>query len=138
MNLGIVGAGLEKWSVKGERLARQAIRDLLQKHSPEVLIVGQSPGEAIGVWAEEAAKLAGRPVMVLEPATLDGNGYAARQALIAKGSDIVSCIVPQKLPDGSLDNCKHCGPNNPPHVASAGCYAAWRAKRREWVVLINE
>lgn len=138
MKLGIVGSGPDKWSAAGQARAKAAIRELIATHSPEVLVLGHSKNEVLGDWARDIANETKIPLMVFEPKTLDGNGYAARNLLIAKTADCVACVVPTKLPDGKSDDCKHCGPNNPPHVASAGCWCAWKAKAREWLILSNQ
>ena len=142
MKLGIVGHAAEKFTAETEAKARQAIQQLFTYTKPNLVISGRSPMGGIDVWAIEEAKLAGIDTKEYAPRqhTWDGEyGFKARNLDIAHNSDLVVVIVVGELPPGyhgmQFKDCYHCRGRTEPHIKSGGCWTAWKAARREWIIL---
>lgn len=142
MRLGIVGHAAEKFTPETQAAAEEAIAQLIAWYDPEVVVSGHSPMGGVDILAEEMAKQEGIKLDIKTPRqhTWDGEyGFKARNLDIAKSSDLVVCIVVKELPRGfkgmKFGDCYHCKGRNPPHVKSGGCWTAWKALRRKWVIL---
>lgn len=142
MRLGIVGHAQEKFTPETELLARAVIRVAIKSHGATTIISGRSPMGGVDIYAEQIAAELGLPTDIKEPRQNSWHGeygFKARNLDIAKQSDKVLVVVVRTLPPGfkgmSFDGCYHCGSRNPEHVKSGGCWTAWRARSREWVIL---
>lgn len=140
-SLGIVGHEAAKFTEAKEVEARKAIRDLIEQYQPARVVSGECPLGGVDIWAREIAVAHGVPFDPKAPRqhSWDGEyGFKARNLDIAK-STLVVCIVVHDLPPTyrgrRFDGCYHCKGRNPPHVKSGGCWTAWRAARREWIIL---
>ncbi len=143
MKLGIVGSEGAKFTEATQERARWEIRRLLTLHKPELVVSGGCHLGGIDIWATEEAALSGYPFKEYIPQVLAWDpyqkyGYKARNLDIAK-SDLVVCITVATLPEGykgmRFQGCYHCKDRNPPHIKSGGCWTAWRAPAREWIIL---
>jgi hypothetical protein len=157
MRVGIVGAEAAKFTARGEAAARVVIRRLLRP-AGVVLVSGGCHLGGIDIWAEEEyAAIRRREASVLRegeeprrapiihlPHVRKYDAYMARNALIARDSDVVHNIVVAALPPGFVgrrhSHCYHCDSTG--HVKSGGCWTALRAERlgksAEWHVILNE
>ncbi len=149
MKLGIVGHGADKFNAETRQLARLHIRSLFLRYSPDIVCSGRSPVGGIDIWAEELSKECNIPFQPFpaEVERWDGSyvakiGYKQRNLQIAAFSDTVVCIVAENyLPTYKgrvFNSCYHCikHVNAPPkHVKSGGCWTAWNAKKREWIII---
>jgi hypothetical protein len=139
--LGIVGHAADKFTLRTESLARDAITDAIVRHNPRLIVSGGCHLGGVDIWAEEIARACGVPLHVYLPADRTWiGGYRERNLQIAE-SDLVLCVVVQDYPLGySLPRyggglCYHCGTRNPRHVKSGGCWTAWKCKRHEWSII---
>jgi hypothetical protein len=144
VNLGIVGHAAEKFTPETARRAKLAIIAALAQYSPKVVVSGRSPMGGIDVWAEDAARACGIKTLIFPPKVVEWDppgeyGYKARNLDIAKHSDLVVCVVVATLPPAfegmAFGDCYHCKGRTPPHVKSGGCWTAWKAKARKWIIL---
>lgn len=144
MNLGIVGHGKDKFVPRTENAARWAIRQLIVELQPSLIISGRSPVGGIDIWAIEVAKgngVAWREYPPVQNASWScPGGYRDRNLQIARNSDLVVCIVVKNYPPNFRGmrflKCYHCeGTAVEPHVKSGGCWTAWQARQRRWIVL---
>ena len=139
MNIGIVGAGQDKFVPETEARARSLIRQLLADPDA-VLVSGHSPVGGIDIWAEEIADELGREKHIYAPKVDQWNppgqyGYKARNLDIAEDSDVVHVIVVKDYPPGYMGQrfelCYHCARTRPEHAKdhkkSGGCYTAIKA-----------
>lgn len=145
MRLGIVGHEAAKFTRATERDARVAIRGLILSHGAREVCSGECPLGGVDIWAREEAQALGVPftayapeVNVWDGAPLGKIGFKQRNLQIA-GADLVACVVVRELPHTyrgrRFYGCYHCLDRTPPHTKSGGCWTAWRAPRREWVIL---
>jgi hypothetical protein len=139
--LGIVGHEAAKFTEATEVAARRAIRDLIERYRPEVVVSGECPLGGVDIWAREIAVAHGvrfDPKAPRQHSWEGEYGFKARNLDIAK-SDHVACVVVRELPPTyrgmRFNGCYHCKGRNPVHVKSGGCWTAWRAPSREWVIL---
>lgn len=141
MILGIVGHEGAKFTPDQEVEARANIMELFKKHNPTKVVSGACHLGGIDVWAIEEAKAAGLDWEEFAPENLrwEPKGYKERNLKIASVSDRVVCIVVEKLPTFytgmKFPLCYHCIGRNPPHVKSGGCWTAWKAKSKEWIII---
>lgn len=148
MNIGIVGSEGAKFSSIGEERARRIIDGLLM--AGDTVVSGHCHLGGIDIYAEEAADRRGLQKLIFPPRELNWtNGYKPRNLLIARNSDIVYCITPNKLPPGytgmRFKECYHCaksGRNSTDHLKSGGCWTVLKAiemgKRGEWITVDND
>lgn len=142
MKLGIVGHAEEKFCSITRQAARAVIRDLINEVQPELIISGHSPMGGIDIWAIEKAKQFNIPVLEFAPTHFQWEGkggFKERNLKIARVADLVVCIVVAEYPPGfvgmKFQRCYHCTIMNPPHVKSGGCWTAWKARDRRWVII---
>jgi len=144
MRLGIVGHEAAKFTPETEEQARQEIRKAIHAHGATEVVSGSCHLGGIDIWAVEEANKLGLNTVEFAPQVLRWDppgktGFKLRNLQIAKYSDVVLCIVVEKIPHTytgmRFNDCYHCQGRNPPHIKSGGCWTAWRAKSREWVVL---
>ncbi len=143
--LGVVGHGQEKFTVRTEWLAREAIHEAALRHGATAISSGHSPMGGVDLYAEDVANELALDTdgLIFEPTVHVWNGaggFRARNLKIAAVSNLVLCVVVQKLPphfDGmKFDRCYHCQGRNPDHVKSGGCWTAWRCARgHEWKII---
>ena len=146
MKIGIVGHEAKKFGPQAEQEARATIRSILYEAAvenftglPEIIVVsGHCHLGGIDIWAGEEAANLGLETDIYPPKYLDwSRGYKPRNLLIAKNSDIVHCIVVDRLPrdyEGMrFKSCYHCGTDT--HVKSGGCWTAKRAKKAVWHIV---
>lgn len=144
MILGIVGHGSGKFTPESEAVALVAIGTAIGRYKPDTICSGHSPYGGIDIWAEEAAGVLGLKTLIFAPKVRKWDapgGFRERNLQIAAASDVVVCIVVKDFPPGyrwakeRQDTCYHCLDRNPPHVKSGGCWTAWKAKERAWIIL---
>lgn len=148
MYLGIVGHEAAKFTPETEALARKAIVELISKHDPNGVISGACPLGGIDIWAIEEARRLGIQTREFAPKVRQWEpsngayGFKARNLDIARESHHVACIVVATLPSTYTgmrfqQGCYHCRRHGQetPHIKSGGCWTAWKAKSREWVIL---
>lgn len=144
MKLGIVGAEAAKFTVSGQRAARQVIAELLRDTEDPEVVSGACHLGGVDIWAEEAAVELRLPRHIYPPRVLSwAEGYKPRNTLIAIQSDEIHVIVVERLPDGykgmRFDLCYHCGKTD--HVKSGACWTAKVAlhmgKRALWHYIRN-
>lgn len=143
MRLGIVGHAAEKFTPETEDLAKTAIIKAISRHGATCVVSGRSPMGGVDVWAEQIAQAYGIDTDIYPPTHNSWGavgGFKDRNLKIARNSDLVLCIVVKELPPdfkGMRFNggCYHCKKSNPEHVKSGGCWTAWRARAREWVII---
>lgn len=140
MRIGIVGHEAAKFTQAGEARARSLIRYLLETSKATTMVSGGCHLGGIDIWAEEEAAAMGIPCLVHRPEVLEWHrGYKPRNMLIARDSDVVHCLVVDRLPPDwtgmTFQSCYHCGTTD--HVKSGGCWTAKRAKRAHWHVIPN-
>lgn len=136
MIVGIVGHEAKKFTSETEARAREVIRALVAASTG--VSSGRSPLGGIDVWAEEEADRQGVPKYIYPPARETwSNGYRERNLMIAWKSDIVYCLVVKEYPpdyDGMrFSFCYHCHARD--HIKSGGCWTAWRARQRKWILI---
>ena len=141
MILGIVGHEASKFNTLAEARARMAIRALLRRYKPTLVVSGACPLGGIDIWAVEEARKLGVPVREYAPTShqwAGPGGFQERNLQIAK-ADVVACIsVTQYISTyrgRRFPTCYHCKERNPPHVKGGGCWTAWQAKAREFVFI---
>lgn len=132
MKIGIVGAEKAKFTDKGRTRARRLIRGLLSQEGIEEVISGGCHLGGIDRWAVDLARERKLAVKEFIPATRSWElGYKPRNLLIAERSDVVHCIVVDKLPEGfsgmRFAICYHCGRKD--HVKSGGCWTMKQARK---------
>jgi hypothetical protein len=139
VNVGIVGHEAAKFGSSAEAAAKLVIRELLAP-ADAVLVSGHCHLGGIDIWAEEIAIETGRydPKLIHPPATTAWeNGYKPRNLLIARDSDVVHCLVVDRLPPTwtgmRFPLCYHCGTKD--HVKSGGCWTAKRGKVGMWHII---
>lgn len=142
MKLGIVGHAEDKFTSGTERRARAAIREAINDFGATVIVSGRSPLGGVDVWAEEEAAALNLHTEIFPPTVMEWEargGFKERNLKIAEASDLVLCIVVRELPpmyEGmTFPLCYHCKGRNPEHVKSGGCWTAWKAKARAWVII---
>ena len=142
MKLGIVGHAEDKFTPETKRHAEDAIYDAIAWHEPEVIVSGRCPMGGVDIYAEEIAKRLEIPTIIHAPKIhqWDGpGGFKERNEAIARDADLVLCIVVKEFPAGykgrRFPYCYHCKGRNPGHIKSGGCWTAWRADAREWVII---
>ena len=129
MNIGIVGHEAAKFTPKGEIEAKHIIAGLLDNGS-DVLVSGGCHLGGIDIWAEEKAAFNGMKAIICLPRVRSWEkGYKPRNIQIAEESDIVHCLVVDKLPSDfqgmRFEYCYHCDSNE--HVKSGGCWTMHHA-----------
>ena len=142
MNLGIVGHAADKFDTRTRLLACDAIMGLIAVKEATCVVSGRSPMGGVDVWAEALALYMGVETLI-HPPTVNRwdapGGFRDRNLAIARDSDLVVVVVVRHLPEGytgrRFDGCYHCKGRVPEHVKSGGCWTAWKAKAREWVIL---
>jgi hypothetical protein len=139
VRLGIVGHEAAKFTPLTEIVARDAIREKIRSYAADEVCSGECPLGGIDIWAREEATALGLPFIPFPPKENNWeNGFKPRNLQIA-ASDVVVCIVVKELPPTykgrRFNGCYHCLDRNLPHIKSGGCWTAWRAKRREWVII---
>lgn len=141
MNVGIIGAAADKFTVAGEQAARILARHFLSDPHARLVSGGCHLG-GIDAWAEEIADELGRQKIIHRPQTHAwSTGYKPRNLLIARDSDVVHVVVvrwyPPEYAGMRFSLCYHCarrarehGGNVPafPHVKSGGCWTARQAE----------
>ncbi len=130
-NIGIVGAGQDKFTIPQREKAQTLIRELLQ-FPDAVLVSGGSPVGGIDIWAERIADELGRRKIICAPEVNQWDppgryGFKARNLDIGKYSDVLHVIVVARYPldyTGQRFNyCYHCvSSDRPLHVKSGGCW----------------
>ena len=142
MRLGIVGHAEEKFTPATRVAAMAAILELIKRHDAKTIVSGHSPMGGVDIYAEEIGRELGLELDIKTPRQnrWEGEyGFRARNLDIARCSDLVAVVVVRELPpdfEGKhFPHCYHCKDRNPPHVKSGGCWTAWKAARREWVIL---
>lgn len=80
VRLAIVGS--RKWTDAGEKIARWAISEALDRHRPAVVISGGAAG--VDTWTEEAAKARDIPFVAHLPERNTWPAYKARNLVIAQ------------------------------------------------------
>jgi len=142
MNLGIVGHGADKFTYETFKAAFCAIGDAIERTGATCIVSGHSPLGGVDLWAEDAAAELGLRTVIHAPKrrTWSGpGGFKQRNLAIARDSDLVLVVVVQELPQGytgmRFASCYHCRGRNPSHVKSGGCWTAWKARAREWIIL---
>jgi hypothetical protein len=156
MIAGIVGAGQDKFTPKGEERAKLLLEGILAglvilgKLTDEKVVIrsGHSIMKGIDIWAEEKAKKAGIETDIKWPKTFDGRledethrsswsapyGYKARNLDIAASEEvyiIVADTYPPNFPEKEKtlrDGKQYCYHcNKYDHVKSGGCYTGKEA-----------
>lgn len=150
MKIGIVGHEAAKFTPAAEQQARQFIREIYDYYArittslPLTVVSGACHLGGIDIWAEEEADALGVQKEIYSPKTRDWtNGYKPRNIQIAKASDVLYCIVVDRLPEGyrgmHFDSCYHC--HTKEHVKSGGCWTLKQAqlagKPTTWKVVTN-
>jgi hypothetical protein len=130
MRIGIVGAEAAKFTPLGEVAARAAIGSFC--YPEDVIISGGCHLGGVDTWAIEEAKKRGCETVEHLPKTLSWfEGYRPRNILIAEDSDLVICIVVNRLPKDykgmKFPYCYHC--HTMEHVKSGGCWTMQYAKK---------
>lgn len=136
MKIAIVGHAEEKFNEMTKATAKRAIKEIIEKYKPCIVISGHSPMGGIDIWAEEEAEAQGQTMVIYEPMIRQWNppgryGFKARNIDIAKNCDVLYNIVVTEYPEGyegRRDIDYHCMGRLPLHVKSGGCWTAWRAK----------
>lgn len=141
MKIGIVGHEAAKFTKSGEQQARKIIYNLLDNNREATLVSGHCHLGGIDIWAEEIADMLGIAKIIFPPRTFVwSTGYKPRNIQIANTSDIVHCIVVNKLPLSykgmRFTSCYHCGTKE--HIKSGGCWTAKRAKQAQWHIINQE
>lgn len=138
--VGIVGHEAAKFTPAGERAARALIRALLTAPGVTKVVSGGCHLGGIDIWAEEAGRELELEVAVYKPArrTWEG-GYKQRNLQIAEASDVVHCLVVDRLPETyagmRFAECYHCHRSD--HVKSGGCWTMHRARRGMLHIIAN-
>jgi len=142
MKLGIVGHAAGKFTPATQIIAKDAIRVLVDSLTPTLIVSGRSPMGGVDLWAEDAAAEFKIPTLIHEPKVWSWGapgGFKERNLAIARDSDLVLCVVVEKLPPDFAGfvtkGCYHCGDRNPPHVKSGGCWTTWKAPRKAWAIV---
>lgn len=146
MNIGIVGAGSDKFSPEGKEAAYSLIRALLSVPDA-ILISGHSPVGGIDIWAEEVARELGVPMELKVPKQKCWDaeyGYKQRNLDIAICSNAVHVIVVDDYPNTyhgrKFSMCYHCKKLG--HIKSGGCWTGLMAKAYgrlvEWHIIKNK
>ena len=130
MKVGIVGAEAAKFTRSGEVMAKRIIAQIVA--DADLVVSGGCHLGGIDIWAEEAAKERGVPLVVHKPARLTwSGGYKERNLKIAEDCEILYNIVVARLPDAFKGMthrlCYHCGTAN--HVKSGGCWTMKEAAK---------
>lgn len=142
IKLGIVGHAADKFTRHTESIARDLVRLYVLSHNVSHIISGGCHLKGVDTYAEEIARELDIQLTVFKPASLSwSSGYKLRNLKIANESDQVLCVVVKeypvnyKLPKFGNGLCYHCLDRNPTHVKSGGCWTAWKARRREWIII---
>lgn len=137
-----MGHAQEKFTPRTEMLAREVIRSEIALLGAKWVVSGHSPMGGVDIYAEEIALESLIPTMIFGPTRNDWSGpggFKERNLRIAQESDLVLVVVVEELPPGYkgmvFKDCYHCKGRNPPHIKSGGCWTAWKATRRKWVVI---
>lgn len=151
MILGIVGAEAAKFTAIGERRAKQAIANLIERHKPLAVSSGACEMGGVDIWTEEEAKRQGcfDPAYIFPP--LERNwerGFQPRNIKIAQASHVVVSITVDRFPPNFRGRrfpiCYHCHRNGDktPHIKSGGCWTMWHAKsigkQMERIIIAND
>lgn len=141
-NLCIVGHAKDKFTYETESLAKLKITESILYHRPSSIISGGCHLGGVDIWAEEIATSLNIPLTVYKPTNLKWSGpggYKDRNLKIARDSNLVLCVVVKDYPSTysglTFNGCYHCGGRNPKHVKSGGCWTAWQARKREWILI---
>lgn len=152
MIVGIVGSEHVKFGANAMVQAFEHLRRIIGDPKVTGVSSGHCHLGGIDVWAEEVAKDYGKfdPKLIFPPKYPSWEaGYKPRNIQIAEASDIVYCIVPDKLPSDykgmRFECCYHCRRHVEPstnHVKSGGCwtmhYAREIDKRGELIIVRQE
>lgn len=129
MIIGIVGSEAAKFTPETERLARMAIRSLINGPYATEIVSGGCHLGGIDIWAKEESFLLHKPFTEFLPTKLEWSGYKARNLKIARRSDRVVCITVAKYPPSykgmKFSMCYHC--NTTLHIKSGGCWTVRKA-----------
>lgn len=145
MKIGIVGHEAAKFTKRGEKLARAAIRRLLIETRATEVISGACHLGGIDIWAIEIGREMGLKTTEFPPKNQYWEtGYKPRNIQIAQASDMVVCIVvdgnPEEFRGMRFPCCYHCG-GTTNHVKSGGCWTAKRAQSMkrvaQWIIIEN-
>ena len=152
MKVGIVGHEAKKFTPETRAMARQEIRSIIKEWQATLVISGRSPLGGIDIWAIEEANGMGVATREHLPGVFQWDsvkgvdGFKARNLKIARDSDLVVCIVVQRLPAGYTgmevaNGCYHC--HTPPdhHVKSGGCWTmkeAGKMGKKTVLVVLHE
>lgn len=132
MVIGIVGAEAAKFTLTGERQARELIRACLSGCT--LVVSGECHLGGIDLWAMGEAHDLGIPSRGFPLATYSWEtGYKPCNIQIAKAADYVVCITVSRLPANYIgmrfSECYHCHTTD--HVKSGGCWTVNYARRLE-------
>lgn len=138
MIIGIVGAEGSKFTLEGERQAKELITHiLLEGDKVTEVCSGECHLGGIDIWTREIALMVGVRYTGFPPKTRSWEGYKARNIQIAEHSAVVHNIVVDHLPPNfkgmTHKLCYHCGTTD--HVKSGGCWTAKRAKEGIWHIV---
>jgi len=140
MKIGIVGHEAAKFTPTGKNVALRTIRRILSEKGVTEVVSGHCSLGGIDIWAEEIGKEMGLKVTSFPPEVESWEGgYKERNLEIANTSDIVHCIVVDKLPSTYkgrvFEYCYHCHTND--HIKSGGCWTAKQAKDACWHIIVQ-
>lgn len=148
MKLGIVGNEAAKFTDATEAMAREYIENAIVAHRATTVVSGHCHLGGVDIWAEDAARELGLELIIHEPTQLTWQGkggFRDRNLQIARESDHVVCVTVDWSPQYKHNfvngprGCHHCDKPSrggvPPHVPSGGCWTAWVAARRSWMVV---
>ena len=143
--LGIVGHGADKFTRATERGAKEAMMAVVEWTGPGRICSGASPLGGVDGWAEKCAAFYELPFLEHAPQVNSWEatgGFRDRNLAIARDSEIVLCVVVDKLQPGyrgrRFDGCYHCARHEerpPEHVKSGGCWTAWKCQRGIWAIV---
>jgi len=129
INIGIVGSEAAKFTSETEKIARDSIKTLIDRH--DRVVSGGCHLGGIDIWAREEATKQGIPFIEFLPKTRNWEGYKKRNIQIAETSNVVVCITVKELPPGYRVRgfekyCYHCKTDE--HIKSGGCWTVKYAK----------
>jgi len=129
INIGIVGSEAAKFTPETELIAREGIRNLLDRY--DRVISGACHLGGIDIWAVEEAIKKNIPYIEYPPHVRNWEGYKRRNIQIAETSNVVVCITIKELPPGYRVKgfekyCYHCKTDQ--HIKSGGCWTTKYAR----------